>query len=357
MRVRGRPLGKCGLSHRSSPRRRNRDQSDGRADRFAILGGDDTTRVVPIVSCKRHGTIVQQYGVTREADSIASRADGTVFLGLSTADGGAVEEWSPKGRRLRTIPLPVPVVAMNASGSGAIWALGHRDGSFAAFEIGAANRTMRSVPLPAGSSSLAYCDGTAQPSLVVSETGRHVTLVRIRDGATTDTTDVRGRPVVFERAKSAIYAITRAGDATYLSGGRGCARRLTGQSSRRRCGGGGRARADVAERRTGRAWKGTGGEQHRRVRARRLRPAGARLTTAFASTPRLLRQAGLILASAVLIGAGARALARRRRKLARAGDLYRVELLRTGLRAGGGRVSVSGRERVDIGRRHRVCVF
>jgi hypothetical protein len=56
----------------------------------------------------------------------------------------------------------------------------------------------------------------AEPSLVISERDQHITLVRIRDGATTDTTNVGEKPICSKRG-GAIYALSRAGDATYLT--------------------------------------------------------------------------------------------------------------------------------------------
>ena len=184
--------------------------------RFAILGGNDFDRVVTIERAS-DGTILQRFGAAKESDAIAARADGTVYLGLSTLAGGAVEEWGSDGGHRRTIPMPGSVVGLAISRSGSLWAFVRARNAFTAVEIPTgSNRAGRSVPLPAGTSSVAYCDGIAEPSLVVSEEARHVMLVRIRDGATTDTTNIGDQPVC-SKADQAIYAISRAGDATYLT--------------------------------------------------------------------------------------------------------------------------------------------
>ncbi|MBV8600084.1 MAG: hypothetical protein JO359_00830 [Candidatus Eremiobacteraeota bacterium] len=182
---------------------------------LALVGGNDSDRNVTLESAS-DGTVIRRFGVTREADSIAVGRDGRIYLGLTTVAGGAIEEWSAQGRKLRVIPAPAAVVALASSPAGT-WAFVRDRAALVAFEIPSSGaRLSRSVPLPAGTTSLAYCEGMGEPSLIVSERDEHVTLVRIRDAATTDTTNV-GRAPVCSKPSAAIYALTRAGGASYLS--------------------------------------------------------------------------------------------------------------------------------------------
>jgi hypothetical protein len=182
-------------------------------DQIALLGGNETSRNVTIERSS-DGSVVRRFGVTREADAIAPAPAG-FYVGLAWPGGGAVEEWSADGHNRRTIPMPSAVIGF-AYSARSVWALVHTPTAYAAFAVPkSGTKAGRALPLPAETSSIAYC-GLSDPSLAVSERDGRITLVRIRDGASTETNAVGDQPVC-SKPDGAMYALVRAGGAGYVA--------------------------------------------------------------------------------------------------------------------------------------------
>ena len=149
---------------------------------FAVLAGTAESRGVFLIDASS-GNVISSFGVTGEADAISRDSNGSLLLGVSASSGsrnvGAIEFWSPAGKKLHVLPLSDAVAGLTDPVGNHVFALvGSRTVRVAADIDLARSRVARIIPLSASIDHLAACTVNGQSYLLESNTAARQLVIR-----------------------------------------------------------------------------------------------------------------------------------------------------------------------------------
>jgi len=122
---------------------------------FAILAGDERSHGVFVLDAR--GVVVRSFSVSQyDVDLVVDPATGAIYTAYTRGKVGALEKWSPAGKQLATISLPLPALALSNLLDGVGYVLAGNDDVRVAIAYDAARaRLGRTVALPRGVASIA----------------------------------------------------------------------------------------------------------------------------------------------------------------------------------------------------------
>ncbi len=183
--------------------------------RVAVLAGTDSAKAVSLIDL-RNGTVLETFGVTREATGISAETpDGPILLavGERAAGGGsigAVEVWSLTGMKEQVVPLPAAALGITRVEDGELFALSGADTSRVAIQVSLPSLQVgKAIPLEAGSDGLSLCKFGASLMLVYSDAVGNID-VRAVDSGQEQRSSVVGQSPTCLDGDSRVYAISKA---------------------------------------------------------------------------------------------------------------------------------------------------
>jgi hypothetical protein len=191
-------------------------------ERVAVLAGTDEAKGIFIIDLTQ-GTLLKNFGVTREATGIAAESDNGPILvsvgGVAHGRGfGAVERWGLDGVKQRVVPMPAQArgITREVDGSSYVLLAGNLNVRAALPLDIPSLRAGAAIPLVAGARTLQQCKIGALDYLVYTDGDRGVVMVRaVASGRTLSSAVVADSPECGDDGR--IYAISKSFSARSLA--------------------------------------------------------------------------------------------------------------------------------------------